>query len=82
MDKKILEEMIIVKFDAIIDENFCGSLCVFDPSCKSFNYNVAVKQCQLLASDLHLKNSTKPGNANLQYQKAKLFLYADFITSR
>ncbi|XP_063722358.1 uncharacterized protein LOC134848777 [Symsagittifera roscoffensis] len=60
IDEKILEEMIIVKFDAIIDENFCGSLCVFDPSCKSFNYNVAVKQCQLLASDLHLKNKTKP----------------------
>ncbi|XP_063722290.1 uncharacterized protein LOC134848705 [Symsagittifera roscoffensis] len=55
---KLLGDFAFLKVDEIVGEMYCGNLCVFNTPCKSYNFNTAVKQCQLLATDLHLKNIT------------------------
>ena len=50
-----------VTFNGVVSENYCGKLCMFNLPCKSYNFNLAVKRCELLATDLTLKNITIPG---------------------
>ncbi|XP_075248326.1 uncharacterized protein LOC142341262 [Convolutriloba macropyga] len=60
-NKIVLSELVLLKYEGVVGETFCGSQCVLHEACKAYNYNLAVKQCQLLATDMQLMNESLPG---------------------
>ncbi|XP_063724406.1 uncharacterized protein LOC134852057 [Symsagittifera roscoffensis] len=55
---EMLSDFIIETKDGVVSEDLCGSMCLFHSECKSLNFNTRTKRCNLLATDVNLKNIT------------------------